>query len=86
LVFGEPGSVLRAHCATVPYAVAAVLLACGEMTGCRVRCGFAWPSGPAQSTMAVLGFGVAGRVRALVHYAEPDPRRRPVIHLEDRSA
>jgi hypothetical protein len=83
LVFGEPGGVLRAHCRAVPYAVVAILLACGEITGRRVRCGFPWPPGLLSATAAVLGYGTAGRVRALVRRGEPDPGRRPVIHLGD---
>jgi hypothetical protein len=83
LVFGEPGGVLRVHCRAVPYAVAAILLACGEITGRRVRCGFPLPPGRRAATAAVLGYGTAGQVRALVRRGGPDPSRRPVIYLED---
>ena len=84
-VFGEADNVLRAHCRAVPYAVATILLALGELTGRRVRCGFPWPSRTRPVALAVvaLGHGRAAQVRSLLRRFESDPRRRPVIHLGD---
>ena len=84
MVFGEPGGVLRAHCRPVPYAISAVLLALGEATGRRIRCGFAWLDGLPRALAAVLGYGdTAAEVRALLRRAEPDRSRRPIVHLRD---
>ncbi|GID95828.1 hypothetical protein ACFQFC_02105 [Amorphoplanes digitatis] len=84
MVFGEPGGVLRAHYRPVPYAISAVLLALGEATGRRIRCGFAWPPGLPRALAAVFGVGgTAAEVRALLRRAEPDRCRRPVVHLGD---
>lgn len=86
MVFGGPDGVLEAHCRAVPCAVASVLYAIGEATGRRPRCGFSWPPhGLLQALAAVLLHrgDTAGQVRALLRRAEPDRRRRPVVHLID---
>ena len=80
----KPGGVLRAHYRPAPYAISAVLLALGEATGRRIRCGFAWPAGLPRALAAVLGYGAtAAEVRALLRRAEPDRGRRPIVHLGD---
>lgn len=48
------------------------------------------PTAPAAGVLVVfgegggvLGYGLASQVCALIRNAEPDPHRRPLIHLED---
>jgi hypothetical protein len=83
-VFGLPGGVLRAHCRAVPYAVAAILIALGEVTGSRVRCGFPWPAHGLPHALAVVLLGqgdTAAHVRTILRRVEPDRARRPVVYL-----
>jgi hypothetical protein len=84
LVFGQPGGILRAHCRAVPYAVATILIALGDVTGCRPRCAFPWPARGLPRALAVvlLGHGdTPAHVRALLRRLEPDRTRRPVVQL-----
>ena len=76
--------VLTVHAATIPNALAAMLLDLREKTGVRPHMYFEWTEGSPVAQMArflLFGAGeVAPLTREVVRRAEPDPRRRPHIH------
>ncbi|MFW6868763.1 amino acid transporter [Nocardioides sp. CPCC 206347] len=76
--------VLRVHAATIPNALAALLLDLRDRSGVRPHMYFEWTEG---SPIAQLGrfllFGtgeVAPLTREVVRRAEKDPKRRPHVH------
>jgi len=77
--------VLRAEAPAGPNAIAAVLLALSETTGVRPHCYFDWAEGSPLVHMVryfLLGRGdTAPVVREIVRKNEPDPDRRPGIHV-----
>ncbi|MFD1250451.1 amino acid transporter [Nocardioides ginsengisoli] len=76
--------VLTVHAATIPNALAALLLDLRERTGVRPHMYFEWTEGSPVAQMArflLFGAGeVAPLTREVVRRAEPDPRRRPHVH------
>ncbi|MEU8300732.1 amino acid transporter [Micromonospora sp. NPDC048909] len=77
--------VLRASSPAVPNAIAAILLALRNVTGVRPHCHFEWSEG---SPIAhLLRYLILGRgdtppvVREIIRRSEPDPTRRPGIHV-----
>ena len=77
--------ILRADAPAGPNAIAAVLLALAETTGVRPHCYFAWAEGSPLVHMVryfLLGRGdTAPVVREIVRRNQPDPERRPGIHV-----
>jgi hypothetical protein len=77
--------VLRANAPAGPNAIAAVLLALNETTGVQSHCYFAWAEGSPLVHMFryfLLGRGdTAPVVREILRKHEPDPDRRPSIHV-----
>ncbi|GAA4264127.1 hypothetical protein GCM10022255_114900 [Dactylosporangium darangshiense] len=74
---------LRAAGRDVPAAVAAVLLAARDHTDVVPRLSCAWPERHPLAELAGLADPAVmsvPRLRALLHRAEPDPARRPVVH------
>ncbi|HEU4808758.1 MAG TPA: amino acid transporter [Homoserinimonas sp.] len=87
-VLGEqvgPYRVLRVYSAAIPNAIAAVLLQIREMTGRRPHAYFGWIEGnPLKYLARFLLFGegdIAPVTHEILRRAEPDPARRPVIHV-----
>ncbi|MCC6176955.1 MAG: APC family permease [Chloroflexi bacterium] len=77
--------VLRADSATIPNALAALLLHIRDISGQNPHAYLTWSeAGPIASTVRYLLFG-HGETAAIVHEvlreAEHDPERRPVIHV-----
>jgi hypothetical protein len=77
--------ILRAEAPAGPNAIAAILLALSKTTGVRPHCYFAWAEGSPLVHMLryfLLGRGdTAPVVREIIRKNEPDPDRRPGIHV-----
>jgi hypothetical protein len=77
--------ILRMESSAVPNAIAAVLLHVRDLTGRRPHVYFDWTEGnPAGQLLRFLIFGsgeVAPVTREVLRAAEPDPGRRPFVHV-----
>ncbi|MBY8870339.1 amino acid transporter [Micromonospora sp. PLK6-60] len=77
--------ILRASSAAAPNAIAAILLALRDATGVRPHCHFEWSEG--NPIAHLLRYLILGRgdtppvVREIIRKSEPDPTRRPGIHV-----
>jgi len=77
--------ILRVTSPAAPNAIAAVLLALRDATGVRPHCFFEWSEGSPVAHLArylFLGRGdTPPVVREIIRKVEPDPQRRPGIHV-----
>ena len=77
--------VLRCVSPAIPNAIAALLLYCRDETGTIPHAYFGWTEGnPIAYLLKFLAFGegdTAPVTREVLRQAEPDPMRRPRIHL-----
>jgi hypothetical protein len=76
---------LRAEAPAAPNAIAAILLALRDVTDVRPRCHFEWSEGNPLGHLfryLILGQGdTPPVVREIIRQHEPDPARRPRIHV-----
>ncbi|MFJ2239315.1 amino acid transporter [Streptomyces sp. NPDC087859] len=77
--------ILRAEAPAAPNAIAAILLSLHETTGVQPHCFFAWAEGSPLTHMFryfLLGRGDTAPVtREIIRQHQPDPARRPGIHV-----
>ncbi|GAA1524300.1 APC family permease [Kribbella lupini] len=77
--------ILRAKSPAAPNAIAAILLTLRDTTGVRPHCHFEWSEGNPLSHLLrylILGRGdTAPVVREIIRQHEPDPAKRPGIHV-----
>ncbi|WP_020121646.1 APC family permease [Streptomyces canus] len=77
--------ILRAEAPAAPNAIAAILLTLHESTGVQPHCYFAWAEGSPLTHMFryfLLGRGDTAPVtREIIRRHQPDPARRPGIHV-----